>query len=105
LSLTIRRTNDDVIGNLINARPVKAAHSPTDLTKSTRPVHVAPVGEDLDGHDSGLVVDPIDHAVRTSAGRPPAGELEPERLAHAPWFLGECSIDELHDGKSDLARQ
>lgn len=60
------------------------------------PVHIRPVVDPNDVHDA-LILDVVEHPVRSASGRVETGELERERLAEAPWILQKRSCHKLDD--------
>jgi hypothetical protein len=60
-------------------------------------------GDDFD--HPGVVVDPVQHTVRTSPGRPAGGEWWLQRLAHPTRVIEERAGHELEHGDGDTLRQ
>ena len=73
--------------------------------RSPRSVRVASVFDAKHNHFSGCVVDAVEDSIRTSARRPDACKVEPQRLADPLRILDERSGDELHGCARDGFRQ
>lgn len=58
-----------------------------------------------DGHRAAIVVDLVDHTVRSPSSLPQAGEFPLERVSHPSWVINERTDEELDDGCCRAVRE